>query len=105
HRCLAGCVAAAGENNSFVATQLALQRGGSVINADTFELFAAFSVEPAIIGASGNQDSFCAEHRTATFRLEACTVLAIRVVLQGEGGGWCGKFRAEPIGLQLSEPG
>jgi hypothetical protein len=68
-------------------------------------LFAALGFEPAIIRASGNQDSFCAERRTTTFRLEACTVLVIRVVLQGEGLRWCGKFRAESIGLKLSQPG
>jgi hypothetical protein len=68
-------------------------------------LFATLGFEPAIIGASGNQDSFCTERRTATFCLEASTVFLIRVVLQGEGGGWCGKLRAESIRLKLSEPG
>src|SRR5205823_8031096 len=105
HRRLAGGVAAAGDNHSFVATKLTFQRGRSVINADTFELFAALGFEPAIIGASRNQDRFCAKHRGATFRLETGAVLAISVVLQGEGGGWCGKFRAESVSLKLREPG
>src|SRR6202011_2225842 len=82
HRRLAGGVAAAGDNDSFVAAKLTFQGGGSVVNADTFELFATLRFEPAIIGASCNEDSFCVKHRTATFRLKACAVLAIGIVFQ-----------------------
>ena len=83
HRGLPGRVAAAGDDHRFVATKPPLQRRGGVINARPFELFAALGFEPAIIRASRNQDSFCAKHRTATFRLEASAVfLAVRVILQ-----------------------
>src|SRR5207237_3680870 len=69
------------------------------------KLFPPLRIQPAIIGASRNQDTFCVKHRGATFRLETGAVLAISVVLQGEGRGWCGKFRAESVSLKLSEPG
>src|SRR4029077_2958078 len=62
HRRLAGRIAAAGDNHSFVATKLTFQRGGSVISTYTFELFAALGFEPAIIRASRNEESFRAKH-------------------------------------------
>src|SRR3984893_80503 len=105
HRGLAGGVAAAGDNNSFVATKLTFQRGGCVVNAHAFELFATPGVEPAIIRTSRDEESFCAKHGRATLRLEAHTIFAIGVVLQRESLGRGGKFRAESVGLKLSEPG
>jgi hypothetical protein len=82
HSRLAGRIAAAGDNHSFVATKLTFQRGGSVINADAFELFAALGFEPAIIGTSRDEQSFRAKHGRATFRLEADAVFVITVLLE-----------------------
>src|SRR4029450_2434476 len=102
HRRLPGRVAAAGDNDRFVATKLTFQRGGSVVNTHTLELLAALGFEPTIIRASCNEESFCAKHGRATLRLEADAVLTIGAVLQREGLGWRGKYRAESVGLKLS---
>ena len=105
HRSLAGRIAAACDDDGFPATNLTFQRSRSIVNAHILKLFPPLRIQPAVIRSGRDQDTFCVKHRGATFRLETGAVLAISVVLQGEGRGWCGKFRAESVSLKLSEPG
>ena len=68
HRGLARRVAAAGDNHRFAATKLTFQRGGCVINANAFKLFAALGLQPAIVRAGRDQDSFRSQHRPDSLR-------------------------------------
>ena len=71
HRCLAGGIATADDDHSFVAANPTFERRRGIVNADAFEPFAVLSFEPAIIGSGRNQNSFCAKNCRATFDFDA----------------------------------
>ena len=99
HCRLSGGVAAAGDNHGLIATNLSLERGRRIINADTFEFFSIASFKPAIVRAGCNQNGFCAQNCRTTFDLDAGAILVVRIVFERQRLGRCGKFCAEAIRL------
>src|SRR5438067_13870722 len=86
-------------------TELTFHCRRSVVNAHILKLFAPLRIQPAVIGARCNQNSFCSKNGGAPLRLEADAVLAVGNVIKRKSLGWCRKFRAESVSLKLSEPG
>src|SRR5262249_44823210 len=105
HRGLACGVAASSDNNRFIATKLAFHCRGRVVNAHVLKLLATFRIEPTVIRACCNQNSFSSQNCRATFNLETGTIFIVFVVTERENQRRCSKFRAKSVGLKLSKPG
>ena len=105
HCGLASRIAAACDDDGFAATNLAFQRSRSIINPHILKLFATLRIQPAVIRASRDQDTLCAEHSPATFHLKAGAVFLGAIIIKRERLRRCGKFCTEPIRLKLGEPG
>ena len=106
HRGLAGRIAATSHDNGLLTTNLAFQRGRSVVKAHTFKLFATFRIQSPVIRARGDQDTFRSQDGGATFDLETGAVFVGAVaVMKRECLRRRGKFRTESICLKLSQPG
>ena len=99
HRRLSGGVAGAGDDDGFVAANLAFERSRSVVHAQAFEFFAVLRFEPAIVGAGRDEDSFRAQNRGTTFNLNARAIFVVGIVAKRKRLRRRGKFCAEPIGL------
>src|SRR5207253_10624409 len=69
------------------------------------KLFPPLRVQPAVIRAGRDQNTFCAEHSSATFHLQTGTVFVRTIVIKRERLRRCGNFCTEPIRLKLGEPG
>ena len=104
HRGLARRIAAPDNNNRFIATNLTFHRRRSVVNAHILELFAPLRIEPAVIGARCNQNSFCSKNGGATLRLEADGVFAVGIVIKRRAWDGVENLR-QSVSLKLSEPG
>ena len=105
HCGLTGRIAAACDDDGFTATNLTFQRSRSIINPHILKLFATLRIQSAVIRASRDQNTFCAEHSSATFHLQAGAVFIGAIIIKSERLRRCGKFCTEPIRLKLGEPG
>src|SRR5439155_25365135 len=103
HRSLTSRIAAACDDDGFPATNLTFQRSRSIVNAHILKLFPPFRVQPAVIRAGCDENTFCAEHSSATLHLQTGTVFVAAIIIKRERLRRCGKFRTEPIRLKLRE--